>query len=99
MPTLLDGLTDQLVVGNATMRRRVGGAAGKRRNLVNLSPAPSLPHACGHSLRNALLDQNRKWQCRTLMMEGLLNTIDGRGNYSQITNTTLAPQRIKLKVS
>lgn len=29
-------------------RRRVGGAAGKRRNLVNLSPAPSLLHAVTH---------------------------------------------------
>ena len=62
MPTL-DARTDQLVVGNVTTSRRVG-AAGKRRNLVNLSLAPSLPHAVTHSLRNAHLDQNRKWECR-----------------------------------
>ena len=42
------GRTDQLVVGNVTTSRRRVGAAGKRRNLVNLSPAPSLLHAVTH---------------------------------------------------
>ena len=85
MPTLLDGLTDQLVVGNATTSRRVGGAAGKRCNLVNLSLGV-IPHAVTH-LRMRFLTKIENWSV-AVMMEGLLNMTQGRGNYSQITNTS-----------